>query len=269
MKPQSFPENCPSSLLTNKIKMGSWELYLLFFLVALVYSSIGFGGGSSYLALLALFGVDLMVMRSTSLLCNITVVSGSVYIFHKAGLLKFRKALPLVLASMPMAFLGGYVPVDSASFEIILGTTLVLAAVVTWFSPKLRQLDAADASAFRNGNALNLAMGGGIGFLSGMVGLGGGIFLAPLLYLSKWDNPKVIAATSSFFILVNSIFGLGGQMSSPHFQMDWKFALPLMLCVLAGGQIGARLATNKLPPLYIRRATALLVFYVGVRTLLL
>ena len=105
--------------------MGPWELYLLFFLVALVYSSVGFGGGSSYLALLALFGVDVLVMRSTSLLCNITVVTGSVFIFYKAGFLNLRKALPLVLASMPMAFLGGYVPVNKDTFKLILGATLV------------------------------------------------------------------------------------------------------------------------------------------------
>lgn len=249
--------------------MDFWELYLLFFLVALVYSSVGFGGGSSYLALLAIFGVDLLVMRSTSLLCNITVVAGSVYIFYKAGYLKLRKVLPLILASMPMAFLGGYVPVDKEVFKLILGATLVLAGLMTWFSPRLRQLDVAINTTTRQNHAMNAAMGAGIGFLSGMVGIGGGIFLAPLLYLTKWDSPKVIAATSSFFILVNSVFGLGGQMSSPHFQMDWNFALPLMLCVLAGGQIGVRLATKKLPPVYIRRATALLVFYVGVRMLII
>ncbi|MAT53337.1 MAG: hypothetical protein CMN32_02570 [Saprospirales bacterium] len=249
--------------------MGPWELYLLFFLVALVYSSVGFGGGSSYLALLALFGVDVLVMRSTSLLCNITVVTGSVFIFYKAGFLNLRKALPLVLASMPMAFLGGYVPVNKDTFKLILGATLVLAGVMTWFSPKLRQLDLGSGSSPRQSNAINAAMGGGIGFLSGMVGIGGGIFLAPLLYLTKWDRPKVIAATSSFFILVNSVFGLGGQMSSPQFRMDWSFALPLMLCVLAGGQIGVRLATRKFPSVYIRKATALLVLYVGLRLLFL
>ncbi len=247
--------------------MGPWELYLLFFVVALVYSSVGFGGGSSYLALLALFGVDLLIMRSTTLLCNITVVTGSVFVFYRSGFLKLRKVLPLVLASMPMAFLGGFVPVQKEFFKLILGATLVLAAVMTWFSPKLRQLELAGKTPENQTLAINTAMGGSIGFLSGMVGLGGGIFLAPLLYLTKWDTPKVIAATSSFFILVNSVFGLGGQMSSPQFQMNWNFALPLMLCVLAGGQIGVRLATKKFSPVYIRRATALLAFYVGVRML--
>lgn len=247
--------------------MGPWDLYFLFFAVALIYSMVGFGGGSSYLALLALFGTEIFVMRSTSLLCNITVVLGNVWVFYKAGLLNIPKVVPLIVASMPMAFLGGYIPVDEELFKKILGATLLMAATMTWFSSTLSKLQIENKIQQRHGYLNNAIIGGGIGFLSGMVGIGGGIFLAPVLYLTKWDVPKVIAATSSFFILVNSLLGLAGQMFSPKFILDWAFALPLMLCVFTGGQIGVRLTARKLPAGLIQKATALLVCYVGLRLL--
>ncbi|MEZ4958576.1 MAG: sulfite exporter TauE/SafE family protein [Saprospiraceae bacterium] len=244
----------------------AWEVYIFFFLVALTYSSVGFGGGSSYLAILALLDVNYLVTRSTALLCNIMVVTGGVYIFHKKGHLDWKKALPLTLASVPLAFVGGYLPLKERSFFLLLGATLLVAAFVTWLQPQLQERDFWHKR--KQANTLSIAMGGGIGFLSGMVGIGGGIFLAPLLYLTRWSAPKTIAATSSLFILVNSISGLWGQMLKPDFKMDWHFALPLLAVVFLGGQIGSRLGAVRLPQIWVRRATALLILYVSIRILI-
>lgn len=248
--------------------MGAWELYLLFFLVAFVYASVGFGGGSSYLALLALFGVSYTIARSTSLMCNITVVLGSVVLYHRWGLLAWKRLLPLVALSVPAAFLGGYYPLTERTFYLLLGFALIAAASTTWFSPRLRHMDEEDSSPPGDWSFLEVALGAGIGLLSGMVGIGGGIFLAPALYLLHWGNPRQIAAACSLFILVNSAAGLAGQMLSPIFEFDWQFALPLVGCVLLGGQLGVRVAKGWFPAVYIRKGTALLIFYVAIRLLM-
>ena len=247
-----------------------WELIVLFFFIAALYASVGFGGGSSYLAILALFGVNFLLTRSTALFCNITVVTSGVYIFYKNGHLDLRKALPLTIASVPLAFVGGYLPIQEKYFFILLGTALLIAAVLTWVQPPFKSLAPPIPAApeISKSNFRNLVIGGSIGLLSGIVGIGGGIFLAPVLYLTRWAEPKTVAATSSLFILLNSISGLAGQMAKPGFIMDWQFVLPLMLSVFLGGQLGARFAANRLPSLWVRRATALLIFYVSIRLVL-
>ncbi|MBI5917638.1 MAG: sulfite exporter TauE/SafE family protein [Bacteroidetes bacterium] len=244
----------------------SWEIYLFFFLIAAVYASVGFGGGSSYIAVLALVGVGYLLVRSGALLCNIVVVTGGVWIFHKNGHLDWRKALPLTLSSVPLAFLGGYLPIRERTFFLILGATLLVAGILTWWQPRFKK-PLPDGEPQRSSGIFSAAIGGGIGFLSGVAGIGGGIFLAPVLYLTRWAEAKTIAATASLFILVNSIAGLAGQMAKPEFQIDWKFLLPLMLAVFLGGQVGSRLGAVKLPTLWVRRATALLILYVSIQLL--
>ncbi|MCF8246728.1 MAG: sulfite exporter TauE/SafE family protein [Saprospiraceae bacterium] len=246
----------------------NWEIYLIFFFIAALYASVGFGGGSSYIAVLAIFGVNFLLMRSSALLCNIVVVSFGTYIFHKNGFLDLRKALPLTLASVPVAFLGGYLPIQERTFFILLSSTLLLAALLTWWRPKSRPKPENQADKNTSSQLFNLSVGSGIGFLSGMVGIGGGIFLAPVLYLTRWAEAKTIAATASLFILVNSISGILGQMAKPDFQIDWKFSIPLMIAVFLGGQLGSRLGAVKLPAIWVRRATALLIFYIGIQLLL-
>ena len=161
-----------------------------------------------------------------------------------------------------MAFLGGYLPLKERTFFILLSFTLVLASLFTWWQPK----DKTPGTKPEN-PLLNPILGGGIGFLSGMVGIGGGIFLAPLLYLTRWAEAKTIAATASMFILVNSVAGILGQMAKPDFQIDWKFSLPLMVTVFLGGQLGSRLGAVKLPAIWVRRATAVLILYIGIQLL--
>ncbi len=237
-----------------------WQIIFLFFIIALLYSSVGFGGGSSYLAILTLFDLKFGFLRAASLLCNIVVVSNGSFQFYRKGLLDFKRMFPLVCASIPMAFLGGKVPIKEHTFFIVLGITLLIAAVFIWFQDAIPKI-----SAFEKTNEiwLNIVIGGLIGFLSGLVGIGGGIFLSPLLYLLKWDEPKKIAATASFFILVNSIAGLLGQMNSSFFKMNWNLVYLLMLSVSLGGFFGSYLVTQKLSSTLIRKGTALLIAYVS------
>lgn len=239
-------------------------LALFFFLIAIFYSSVGFGGGSSYLALLVLAGIDLYVLRSTALMCNIIVVSGGTYIFYQQGYLNIKRTLPIIIASIPMAFIGGYLPLSASIIFIILGFALLLAAILLWVQPSSSSENSDKAV---RSSAAGIAIGGGIGFLSGVVGIGGGIFLSPVLNIIKWSRPKSIAAIASFFILVNSIAGLVGQWAQhpPYLDLEWSW--PLLLAVFFGGQIGSRLAVQKFSNTTIKRTTAVLVLIASLKIL--
>ena len=242
------------------------EFYFLIFsflIIALVYSSVGFGGGSSYLALMALLSVSFEILRPTALLCNIVVVTGGSLIFIKEGLLDLKKAWPFFAASIPMAFLGGYFPVKQNVFFQVLAYSLLVAAILLWFQNTLHR---DNNPVVKSNLAARIGLGSVIGFLSGMVSIGGGIFLSPTLHLLKWEDAKKISALASFFILVNSISGLAGQLSrNPH--LDWKFIAPLLIAVLVGGQIGSRIGVKWFNAMYVKRITALLIFIAGLNIL--
>jgi len=244
--------------------IDNWEVIVLFFFVALLYSSVGFGGGSSYLAILALTGMGFIQFRAISLLCNIVVVSGGTYIYFKKGLFNWKKIIPLALLSIPFAFLGGYLKIGQTFFFVILGFTLIIAALSMWVSKYIVDLpkQSTRKSVIKDG-----FLGSVIGFVSGMVGIGGGVFLAPLLHLTNWDTPKRIAATASFFILVNSIAGLLGQYQNTDFYFEPNIAFVLMLTVFLGGQAGSRLSASKISPYVLKRITAVLIAFVGLRIL--
>ena len=244
--------------------MEQLELILLFFTVAMIYASAGFGGGSSYLAAMALFSINMTTMKSTALLCNLVVVIGGTYIFWKNGFINFKKILPLSIVSVPMAFLGGMMKLSEKTFFILLGVSLVIAAIMMFFQKNMPQNTSEKPD---NSALLSSSLGGGIGFLSGMVGIGGGIFLSPILNFLKWDTPKHIAATASFFILINSVAGLAGQLFQNKLSLDWNFALPLMVAVLIGGQLGSRISALKFNQNIVRQATAVLVLYAGINIL--
>ncbi|MHA7818107.1 MAG: sulfite exporter TauE/SafE family protein [Erythrobacter sp.] len=236
-----------------------------FFLTALLYASVGFGGGSTYSALLALSGLDYRVLPLVSLACNIVVVLGGTIRFARAGVTPWKGALVLTALAAPAAFLGGLVPIDRESFLLLLGASLVLTAI-TMLIP-VRESDAGEPT--RLARAMPFAAAP-IGFLAGLVGIGGGIFLAPLLHLTRWNNARAIAATASLFILVNSMFGLAGQLlkQGPAMFAGAMFeALPLLIAVVVGGQIGSLMAVRVLPLKWIRWLTAALVGVVGVRLL--
>lgn len=241
-----------------------WHIFILFFLIAILYSSIGFGGGSSYLAILALTSFAYSEIRSTALLCNIVVVCGNVFLFSKQKSYNWKKTLPLVTLSVPLAFLGGFLKINETLFFILLGFTLLIAALFMLFSNKTSK-----TYIYSENNLLkNTFYGGLIGFISGVVGIGGGVFLAPLLYLTNWDTSKKIAATASFFILVNSLSGIIGQYYNPDFNINWDITITLLFIVFLGGQIGSRLSNKLLSANQLKKSTALLVAFVGLRILI-
>jgi len=237
---------------------------VLFFSVAVLYSSVGFGGGSSYLTILALTGIVFTQIRAKALLCNIVVVSGNVLLFHQQKTIDWKKIIPLVIFSIPFAFLGGYLKISQEFFFILLGFTLLFTSFTMWISKRLVKTNLDN---LRQSTLKNSIFGGVIGLISGVVGIGGGIFLAPLLHLTNWDTPKKIAATASLFILVNSIAGLIGQYQNPDFIIDWNLTTILLFTVFIGGQIGNRISSSYFTPIQLKKATAILIAFVSLRIL--
>ena len=240
-------------------------LALAFLVTALLYASVGFGGGSTYSALLALSGLDYRLLPLVSLACNIVVVTGGSIRFARAGLIPWRKAGLIVALGAPPSFVGGLTPIKEATFLALLGASLVLTSL-TMLIPVRETTDGAPTRAAR---WMPLAAAP-LGYFAGLVGIGGGIFLAPLLHLARWHEARGIAATASLFILVNSLFGLAGQMvkNGPGlFGQALGAALPLLIAVVIGGQVGSLMAARLLPPQWIRWLTAVLVLVVGVRLL--
>ncbi|SNY99907.1 sulfite exporter TauE/SafE family protein [Flagellimonas pacifica] len=248
------------------VASGDFILLLIsFFVVAILYSAVGFGGGSSYLAILALVITSFLTIRSTALLCNLVVVTGSCILFYKSGHLNFRKFLPFVITSIPLAFLGASFRLEERMFFIILALALIISALALIYQATTVK---SNNNLRKYPTYLSYLLGGGIGLLSGLVGIGGGIFLAPVLNHMKWDKPIAIATLASFFILVNSVSGLGGLIWSNSFQVFWPEIIGLLFAVLLGGQLGVRISLGKLSAKRIRLLTAFLVLFVGVRVLL-
>lgn len=243
--------------------MEFYVLLISFFLIALVYSSVGFGGGTSYIAILAVMSVSFELLRPTALLCNIVVVTSGSIIFYREGLLDLKKNWIFLAASVPLAFLGGYWPVTQDTFFVMLGVTLMIASILLWFQNSFHRKS---PSTIADNAVVKPALGGGIGFLSGMVSIGGGIFLSPILHLLNWDQAKKISALASVFILVNSVSGLAGQLMQQS-HIDWKFVTPLLAAVFVGGQVGSRLGAKRFNEIYIKRVTAVLIFAIAFKVL--
>jgi uncharacterized membrane protein YfcA len=243
-------------------------LGFFFFLTAALYASVGFGGGSTYNALLVLHGTDYRILPGIALVCNILVVAGGVIRFHLAKQLGVRRLLPFLVTSIPAAWLGGRLPISETVFVNLLGAALLVSGLYLAFERPREALP--EPGAPSPAGPTPYLIGGGIGLLSGLVGIGGGIFLAPVLYFMKWGTPRQIAAASSFFILLNSISGLTGQMMKLqdtdilHLAAPYWILFPL---VVAGGQIGSWMASQKLQPQLVKRLTAILLLYVAARLL--
>jgi uncharacterized membrane protein YfcA len=236
-------------------------LAIFFFLTALLYAAAGFGGGSTYNALLVLAGTDYRAVPIVALACNILVVAVGSWRFARAGHVDWRRIWPLFVLSIPCAWLGGRLVVAETVFVGLLAACLLVAGLLMLWQPMWEQAAPAGApSRWREP-----VVGGALGFLAGMVGIGGGIFLAPLLYMLRWGPPKAIAGASAVFILANSLAGLAGQLAKGGGAQALAAHWPLFPAVLAGGLIGSTLGSGRLDPRYVRILTAFLILYVAVR----
>lgn len=238
-------------------------LGLLFAVIALFYASVGFGGGSSYLALLVLWGLPYAAIPIIALICNIVVVSGNSFHYARAGHVNWRLVLPLVAASIPLSYIGGRLPIEKETFVIILFVSLAVTGLRLLINHR-RYGD--DSSTYQAIPAwINVLLGSVLGFLAGITGLGGGIFLAPVLYNLRAGSPKQIAATTSLFILLNSIAGLFGQLykNAPIETVLEYWYLPVL--ALLGGQLGNLMMLKFIPARIVALLTALLVLFVAGR----
>lgn len=239
-------------------------LPILFLFVALFYSSVGFGGGSSYLAIMSIFLTDFYEIRSTALLLNITVVTIGTIMYVRNRVFNWKLFWPFLLPSVPLAYLGAQMRLTEKTFFLILAGLLMLSA----FSMLSRFVKTTSIS--RNFSLLKkLGLGGLVGFFAGLSGIGGGIYLSPALNMMNWQDARKIASLASVFILVNSLSGLLGLLAVNTFTIDGPLTFRLVIAVLIGGMVGSYLSNRKLNTRLIGLLTAILVLYVGLRLLLL
>lgn len=239
-------------------------LPLILFLIALFYSSVGFGGGSSYLALLSLFLTDFHEIRTTTLILNTAVVAISTIVFVKNGVFSFKKFWPFLISSIPLAYFGAQFRFSQSTFFLILGSALVLSG----FFMIIRIINVRRSPKEFN-LPKKLGLGGGIGLLAGVSGIGGGIFLSPVLNLLNWDNARTIAALASVFILANSVAGLAGLAVAGTFELNANLTFQMVVAVVLGGSLGTYLSNKKLNLSWLGFLTAILVVYVGSKLILL
>jgi|TARA_B100000131_G_scaffold304649_1_gene329880 Predicted permeases len=238
-------------------------LSILFFVTAILYASVGFGGGSTYLALLLIWNIPYHIFPIIALICNIFVVSGSSFNYIKAGNLNLKLLIPYLIGSIPLAFIGGSLPIEKNIFEIFL--FIVLAIAGTLLLINFKSYDD-NESTYRNIPVfISILIGGILGFVSGVVGIGGGIFLSPILFLIKAAKPKHIVTTASLFILINSISGIFGQLTKNIVLSDISNYWYLFLIVIIGGHIGNFLNLKILPTRLLALITSALVLFVAIR----
>ena len=238
-------------------------LSILFFLTATLYSSVGFGGGSTYLALLLLWGVPYYIFPSIALLCNIFVVSGNCYNYIRAGNLNLKLLLPYLIGSVPLAFIGGSLQVDKDLFEILLFLVLSIAGILLLF--KFKSYDDNKSDYKKIPFIVSLFIGSLLGFISGIVGIGGGIFLSPILFLLRAGKPQHIVTTTSIFILINSFSGIIGQLTKNAVFNEISNYWVLLLAVIIGGQLGNFLNLKVFSTKILALLTAVLVIFVAIR----
>jgi uncharacterized protein len=226
--------------------------YILLFIVAVLYSSVGHGGASGYLALMAVYGISSEITKPTALLLNVFVSLTSFIQFNRGGYFRKEIFLPLVLTSIPMSFAGGLLSLQEDVYKRILGVLLLFPATRFLLFPNVQ------ASELRPANfVLSLFIGVVIGFLSGLIGIGGGILLSPVLLLLKWTDQKQTAAISALFIFVNSLAGLSGQLTK-----GTEFTSEMLIYVaiaFAGGLTGAYLGALKLNQVILKNVLALVL----------
>ena len=238
-------------------------LPILFFVTAILYSSVGFGGGSTYLALLLIWDIPYYIIPVIALGCNIIVVSGNSFNYIKAGNLNVKLLIPYLVGSIPMAFIGGALVIEKNLFEFLLFFVLLISGLLLLFNFKSYDDNKNKYKEIRF--IYSFFIGSIIGILSGIVGIGGGIFLSPILFLLKAGLPKHIVTTSSIFILINSVAGIAGQFTKSNVFNDILEYWYLLFFVLFGGQLGNYLNLKILPTRFLALITSCLVIFVAIR----
>ena len=238
-------------------------LSILFFVTALIYSSVGFGGGSTYLAILLIWGVPYTIFPVIALVCNIIVVSGNSINFLRSKNINFNLLFPYLIGSIPFAFIGGSIKIEKSLFEILLFCVLLVAGIFLLIESK--SFNKEQIKINKIPRLISISFGSIIGFMSGIVGIGGGIFLSPLLFLMKAGYPRHITSSASLFILINSIFGIAGQLTKDQVLDQVITYWPLFLTVLIGGQIGSLLNIKFLSNKILALLTSFLVIFVAIR----
>ena len=238
-------------------------LAILFFITALLYSSVGFGGGSTYLALLLIWGVPYFIFPVIALSCNIIVVSGNCFNYIRAGNLNLKLLIPYLLGSIPLAYIGGSLPIEKKLFEIILFLVLTAAGVLLFLN--FKSYDDKEKSYRKIPTIDSILIGGLLGFISGIVGIGGGIFLSPILFLIRAGRPKHIVTMASLFILINSLSGIAGQLTKNAVISEIFNYWYLLAAVFIGGQFGNYLNLKIFSTKVLAFVTATLVIFVAAR----
>ena len=238
-------------------------LAILFLVTAILYSSVGFGGGSTYLALLLIWGVPYFIFPVIALSCNIIVVSGNCFNYIRARNLDLKLLIPYLIGSIPLAYIGGSLPIEKKLFEILLFLVLATAGTLLLFN--FKSYDDRQESYRIIPVSISILIGGILGFVSGVVGIGGGIFLSPILFIIRAGKPKHIVTTASLFILINSISGLIGQLTKNTVLVEVQNYWYLLVVVLIGGQIGNYLNLNIFSTRILALITAILVIFVASR----
>jgi len=238
-------------------------LAILFLTTAVLYSSVGFGGGSTYLALLLIGGIPYFIFPVIALCCNIIVVSGNCFNYIRAGNLNIRLLIPYLIGSIPLAFIGGSLPIEKRLFEILLFLVLSTAGILLLLN--FKSYDDKKENYIKIPIPVSILIGGTLGFISGIVGIGGGIFLSPILFLIRAGRPKHIITTASLFILINSISGIIGQLTKNAVLAEISNYWYLFAAVLVGGQLGNFLNLKIFPTRILVLITAILVVFIAVR----
>ncbi len=228
--------------------------------VAFLYSSVGHAGASGYIAVMSLLGLAPAVIKPTALVLNIIVASIAMVQFYRAGHFSWDLFWPFALLAIPAAFIGGYVHLPTHIFQIVVGIVLLFSAVRFLISSQ------PDEVAHPPARATSIAIGAGLGLLSGLTGNGGGIFLTPLLLIKRWAKVKTAAAVSAAFILANSISGLLGNFTSTRNLP--ALALPLGIAAILGGTAGSYLGSRRLPQTAIKRLLAVVLLIAGTKLIL-
>ena len=238
-------------------------LSILFFITAILYSSVGFGGGSTYLALLLIWDTPYYIFPIIALFCNIIVVTGNSINYIRAGNHNLKLLIPFLIGSIPLSFLGGTLIINKETFELLLFLVLSIAGVLLLINNKSYEDE--NIIIKKLNLFVSVTIGSILGLISGIVGIGGGIFLSPILFLLKADKPKNIVTTASLFILINSLSGILGQLTKNNMLNEITLYWPLFFAVLIGGLFGNYLNLKIFSNKVLALITSLLVIFVAFR----